>query len=383
MKHYIETRHEKFISDLKTLINIDSSSDNKEGIEKVARFFEKRLTRIGFDATVLFLGDKKVPCLLAEHLPSNKKHFDIMFLGHMDTVFPTGEVEKRPFSIKGNRAFGPGVCDMKGGLLVALNVLETLKHEGILDSLSLCVAFNGDEETGSNDSKDWIMATAKQSKRTFVFEPCRPGYRSVLQRKGGGWFHVVVKGQEAHAGADPEKGTNAVVELAHQIVKIDKLNQNQIETSAHVTIVDGGDKVNIIPNRAEAWVDVRILKIEEKERLETFFKSMGDHPHLNGSKIIVNGNINRPPMEPGESALKLWDLIRSSGEIMGLSMEAISTGGCSDGNYTSAAGTPTIDGLGIVGANSHRVDEYVELDSIDNMVFLVAQVCKTIGQEPN
>ena len=380
MKQYIKTRHEKFITDFKTIVNIDSSSDNKSGIEKVALFFEKRFAGIGFDTQVLFLGDKKVPCLYAEHQPS-KKPFDIMFLGHMDTVFPTGEVEKRPFSITGNRAFGPGVCDMKGGLLVVLHVLETLKYEGILDSLSVCVAFNGDEETGSNASKDWIMSLAKKSLRTFVFEPCRPGYRFVLQRKGGGWFQVIVKGQEAHAGADPEKGINAVVELAHQIVKINQLNQNEMETSAQVTVIRGGDKVNIIPNKAEASVDVRILKIDEKKRIEDFFNTLGDTPFLKGSKISVQGHINRPPMEPGDATRKLWELIRSTGEKIGLPMEAISTGGCSDGNYTSAAGTPTIDGMGIVGANSHRADEYADLDSIDNMVGLVAQVCKTINEK--
>ncbi|RLB90766.1 MAG: M20 family peptidase [Deltaproteobacteria bacterium] len=380
MKQYIEVRHENFLIDFETIINIDSSSDNKSGIEKVARFFEKRFTGIGLDTEVLFLGDKKVPCLYAEHRPS-KKPFDIMFLGHMDTVFPTGEVEKRPFSIKGNRAFGPGVCDMKGGLLVVLHVLETLKHEGILDSLSVCVAFNGDEETGSKASRDWIMSTAKKSLRTFVFEPCRPGYRFVLQRKGGGWFQVMVKGQEAHAGADPEKGINAVVELAHQIVKINQLNQNEMQTSAHVTVITGGDKVNIIPNKAQASVDVRILKLDEKERIETFFKTLPEHPHLKGSEIIVQGHIDRPPMEPGDATQKLWDLIQSTGGKIGLPMEAISTGGCSDGNYTSAAGTPTIDGMGIVGANSHRADEYVELDSFDNMVLLVAQVCKTISEK--
>ncbi|WP_299981073.1 M20 family metallopeptidase [Desulfobacula sp.] len=380
MKHYIETRHEKFVTDFQTIVNIDSSSDNKDGIEKVARFFEDRFRNIGLDTEISFLGKNKVPCLYAEHKQENKP-FDIMFLGHMDTVFPTGEVEKRPFSIKGNKAFGPGVCDMKGGLLVVLHVLETLKHEGILDSLSVCVAFNGDEETGSNASKEWIMSTAKKSLRTFVFEPCRPGYRFVLQRKGGGWFHVIVKGQEAHAGADPEKGINAVVELAHKIVEINKLNQNNTETSAQVTVVTGGDKVNIIPNRAEASVDVRILKIEEKERIETFFKTLTEHPYLKGSEITIQGSIKRPPMEPGDATYKLWELIRSTGKKIGLPMEWISTGGCSDGNYTSATGTPTIDGMGIVGANSHRADEYAALDSIDNMVLLVSQVCRAIGEE--
>jgi glutamate carboxypeptidase len=378
MKDYISGRNDKFIDDFQTIVNIDSSSENIEGIEKVARFFEKRFLNIGLDTKLLFLGKDKVPCLLAEKKEENKP-FDIMFLGHMDTVFPFGEVEKRPFSIKDGKAFGPGVCDMKGGLLIVLHVLETLKHKGILDKLSVCVAFNGDEETGSDASKDWIMETAKKSHRTFVFEPCRPGYRSVLQRKGGGWFYMTVKGQEAHAGADPEMGVNAVVELAHQIIKINDLNKNDIGTTAQVTVISGGDKINIIPNRAQASIDVRISKLEEKKRIEEFFNSLGEDPYLKGSKISVEGYIDRPPMEPDDATKDLWDLIQKTGVNIGLPMAWISTGGCSDGNYTSFAGTPTIDGLGIVGANSHRLDEYADLESIDKMVLLVAKVCEQIA----
>jgi len=378
MKSYIDSRHEQFISDFQTIVNIDSSSDNKNGIEKVARFFENRFRNIGLETRVMFLGDEEIPCLYAEHKKEGKP-FDVMFLGHMDTVFPTGEAAKRPFSIRDGKAFGPGVCDMKGGLLVALHAVETVKHEGLLDSLSICVAFNGDEETGSHASKDWIMETARKSLRTFVFEPCRPGYRFVLQRKGGGSFHMTVKGQEAHAGADPEKGINAVLELAHQIVRIHTLNENGKGTSAQVTVISGGDKVNIIPALAKASIDIRISMQEEKERVEDFFKTMADYTFLKGSKITVQGNIDRPPMESGEAAQKLWDLVRSTGETFGLPMAAISTGGCSDGNYTSFSGTPTIDGMGIVGANSHRPDEYAELSSIDAMVLLTSRVCKAIS----
>ena len=378
MKSYIASRHEQFINDFQTIVNIDSSSDNKNGIEKTARFFETRFRDIGLETHVMFLGNDKIPCLYAEH-KNKAKSFDVMFLGHMDTVFPEGEVAKRPFSIRDGKALGPGVCDMKGGLLVVLHALEALKHEGILESLSLCVAFNGDEETGSHASREWIMETAKKSLRTFVFEPCRPGYRFVLQRKGGGSFHMTVTGREAHAGADPEKGINAVVELAHQIVRINRLNENDKGTTAQVTVVSGGDKVNIIPALARASVDIRISMQEEKDRVEDFFNSLGDHTLFKDSSISIQGHIDRPPMEAGETTQKLWDLVRTTGKTMGLPMEAISTGGCSDGNYTSFSGTPTIDGMGIVGANSHRPDEYAELDSIDAMVYLMAEVCKTIA----
>ncbi len=380
MNPYIASRHEQFITDFQTIVNMDSSSDNKNGIEKVARFFETRFKALGLETWVMFLGDEKIPCLYAEHKKEGKP-FDVMFLGHMDTVFPEGEAAKRPFSIQDGKAFGPGVCDMKGGLLVVLHAVEALKQDGLLDALSICVAFNGDEETGSHASKEWIMETAQKSLRTFVFEPCRPGYRFVLQRKGGGSFHVTVKGMEAHAGADPEKGVNAVVELAHQVVRINELNKNDKGTTAQVTVISGGDKVNIIPALARASVDIRISRQDEKERVEAFFRALGDNTLFKGSKITVQGHVDRPPMEPGESTQKLWDLVQSTGKTMGLPMEAISTGGCSDGNYTSFAGTPTIDGMGIVGGNSHRPDEYADLASIDHMVCLVAEICKTISEQ--
>ncbi len=244
--------------------------------------------------------------------------------------------------------------------------------------MSVCVAFNGDEETGSDASKSWIQSVAGKSRRVFVFEPCRPGYKMVSQRKGGGWFHVSVTGQEAHAGADPDKGINAVVELAHQIIAIDALNDPDTGTSAQVTVVAGGDKVNIIPNKAVASVDVRIERLEEKQRVETFFATLCDRRVLPGSKISVTGCIDRSPLEITPQSQALLDVIFLEGKKMGIDVSSIATGGCSDGNSTAALGIPTIDGMGIVGANSHRQDEYVELASIPIMVTLISNVCKAL-----
>ena len=357
-----------------TIVNIDSSSDHLPGVQEVAGFFQDRFSQIGLEADILFAGNKKIPCLEAKS-PCGEP-YDLMFLGHMDTVFALGEVEKRPFSIQADKAFGPGVCDMKGGLLVVLHVLETLKKEGVLDKMSVLVAFNGDEETGSLASRDWIRASAKKSRRVFVFEPCRPGYCIVAQRKGGGWFHVTVTGKDAHAGADPEKGINAVIELAHQIIAIDRLNNPDLGTSAQVTVVSGGNKVNIIPNKACASVDIRIARLEEKQRVEEFFRCLAEKTIIPGAVVRVDGHIDRPPMETSPASLALIDRIKSQARLLGVDVSAIATGGCSDGNFTAALGTPTVDGMGIVGANSHRQDEYVELSSIHTMVTLVANVCK-------
>lgn len=393
----LDNRYDRFLKDLETIVNIDSSSDHKPGIARVADFFDKRFTALGFATRRLSLStpldskldskldpkgapDDRVPCLQAIW-PPDAERFDIMMIGHMDTVFPKGEVAKRPFKIEGDRATGPGVCDMKGGLVLALHLLEKLKAKGILDHLSICVAFNGDEETGSEASRQWLDQTVKQCDRVFVFEPCRPGYRFVLRRKGGGWFYVTTQGVSAHAGADPEKGANAVVELAHQILDITALNDLESGTSAQVTVIEGGDKVNIIPNQAKAKVDVRIATHEAKDQVETFFRHRFKHVHVPGCRVDVKGAIDRPPMVPNGETLALWEILKDQGRKMGLAIDAIATGGCSDGNYPSAFGIPTIDGMGLVGANSHREDEYVELGSIIPMIQLLSGVCETLAQK--
>jgi glutamate carboxypeptidase len=270
---------------------------------------------------------------------------------------------------------------MKGGLLVALHVLEALHHEELLNRLSIGVCFNGDEEVGSGSSRKWIEAHARNSRRVFVFEPCRPGNRFVLQRKGGGGYTITAKGTSAHAGVEPEKGANAAVEIAHQTIAIQQFNDQAGEgTSAHVTVINSGEKTNIIPDTARASVDVRVAVKSQLAPVDAFFQSLPDHPHIAGVSLSVSGGIDRPPMEADDRTLQLWALIEDKAAEMGLQIESIATGGCSDGNYTSAQGAPTIDGMGLVGANAHRQDEYVEVGSIVPQIRLIASVCKAIAQ---
>jgi len=367
---------ELFLNDFKYIVNTDSASGNTAGILKVAHFFQDRFSRLGMTSDILLPGNGKVPCLKAAL--GDPPH-EIMFMGHLDTVFPEGEAGERPFSLCGNRARGPGVCDMKGGLLVVLHALETLKKTGDLDNMSICVLFNGDEETGSTQSRPLIQETAKTCRRVLVCEPCRPDYHLVNQRKGGGWFHIDVTGMEAHAGADPHKGVNAVVELAHLVSLIQDLNDENPGTSAQVTVIGGGNKINIIPAHARASVDVRILDPKEKPRVETFFKRLSQNRLFEPSTIRVSGCIDRPPMAVTPESQAIQDLIITEAKKMGITMGAITTGGCSDGNLTASLGIPTLDGLGLVGANSHRTDEYVELESIPVMVTLMSRVCRHLA----
>ncbi|MFN2437012.1 MAG: M20 family metallopeptidase [Desulfotignum sp.] len=369
---------DRFLHDFADVVNTDSASGNTAGILTVARFFEERLLRLGMNCEILMPGNGQVPCLKAT---IGAPPYDVMCLGHMDTVFPKGEAAKRPFALHDDRAWGPGVCDMKGGLLVALHALETLKKTGDLDTMSICVLFNGDEETGSAQSRPLILETAGQCRHVLVFEPCRPEYRLVSQRKGGGWFHIEVTGREAHAGADPHKGVNAVVELARLVPSIQNLNDENTGTSTQVTVFHGGDKVNIIPSLATASVDVRILDPGEKPRVESFFAGLHRKRLCQDAQIRITGAIDRPPMAATKESLALEGLITRQAKELGIDMKAITTGGCSDGNFTASAGVPTIDGLGLVGANSHRPDEYVELASIPVMVSLISRVCRTLTQQ--
>lgn len=372
--------YDNFISELETLVNMDSASENLEGVAAVAEHLKKRLSDLGLDAEVTREGKDGVPCLKA-CTPSKNGRYDFMFLGHMDTVFPTGEAARRPFSTADGRAMGPGTCDMKGGLLVATYVIEELMKDGNLDKVAICCAFNGDEETGSENSREWIEKTAENCDRVFVFEPCRPGYRHVLHRKGGGRVKITAKGISSHAGADPEKGANALVELACHIPEINKLNGPDTTITAQCTVMKSGEKTNIIPDLAELDVDVRVGTMEEMAVVDAFFAKLPETNYIPGTSITISGGIDRPPMEYTEETVRMWNVLADEAGKLGIAPEYISTGGCSDGNWTAAMGIPTIDGMGTVGANSHREDEYIELESIIPSITMTAKTCLRLVSE--
>jgi glutamate carboxypeptidase len=382
MHDYITSRYHQFIKDLETIVNIDSGSGYALGIEKVAAYFQERFSKLGWHTQPLSLADGNVPCLEAANVDPRAPgvEFDFLFLGHMDTVFLEGTVQQRPFVIDGNHATGPGVCDMKGGLVAILHVMETLKHFGISDNLSVCACFNSDEEIGSDASRPWLEEMAAKSNRVFVFEPCRIGGERVLQRKGGGKFDILCYGKAAHAGVEPEKGANAVVELAHQVLKVTSFADPELGTTVNVNTIGGGTKRNVIPDFAEAAVDVRFAAASEARRIEDQFQQIAPHPHVKGVRTEVKGGINRPPMVPSEKTLQLWDQIAEIGSRLGQEMKLIATGGGSDGNFTSALGIPTIDAMGPRGGRAHSEEEFLALDSIVPSVELVCEICKAAAE---
>jgi glutamate carboxypeptidase len=382
MQAPIESCYDQFIDDLKTLVNMDSGSNYPPGLTAVRDFFLNRFTRLGWQTKLHAFLDGSAPCLEAASpaplLPNSR--FEFLFIGHMDTVFAEGTAATRPFSIQNGRAMGPAVGDMKAGLVTMLHVAEIITRDGMADNLPICMAFNSDEEVGSKGSRSWIEALAKKSKRVLVFESTRASGHRVIQRKGTGSYEVTCNGRAAHAGVEPEKGINAVVELAHQILKISDFARPELGTTVSTTVVSGGTAENVIPDSARVAVDVRFATIEEARRVEACFKQAPKNPEIEGAQIQVKGGIGRLPMVPSEKTERLWERIAGIGRNMGLDMKLASTGGGSDGNFTAALGVPTIDAMGPIGGNAHSDREYVELSSITPNLKLIYGIVKAAAE---
>jgi len=345
--------------------------------------FDKGLT----DKFVSFLGDQfhrkfhdaggKVDIIAAErfgnHLriefpaPSGKR---ILLLGHTDTVWPSGEITKRPFTIDGERALGPGVFDMKSGILLIMMALQSLAHRPVT------VLLTSDEEAGSSSSRALIETEANRCHSVLVLEPSLPGGALKTARKGVGRFTIKASGRAAHAGIEPEKGVHAIEEISRQILKLQKMSDPSRGTTVTVGVVQGGTRSNVVPAEAAAEVDVRVTTMEEAARITRSMKSL--RPELQDARLEIHGRINRPPMERTEDTAHLFRLAQDLAAQIGIALKEASTGGASDGNFTAALGIPTLDGLGAVGGGAHAIDEWVEIESLPLRAALLAGLIERI-----
>jgi glutamate carboxypeptidase len=340
--------------------------------------FDKELTdRFGEAVGDLFIGGDKnfIPAKkFGNHLrikfpgePGNR----ILLLGHMDTVWPAGEVMTRPFKIEGGRARGPGAFDMKAGIVLMWMALGALKHKPVT------VLLTSDEEIGSPSSREDIENEASQCKAVLVLEPSLPGGALKTARKGNGRFTIKAIGRAAHAGIEPEKGVNAIEELSHQILKVQQMTDFNRGTTVTVGLVQGGTRSNVVPAEAAAEIDVRVTSMEEAERIATSIKNLA--PRLPAARLEIRGSMNRPPMERTVDTARLFDLARKLAAEIGIDLKEGATGGASDGNFTAAVGIPTLDGLGAVGGGAHAADEWVEIDSMPARAALVAGLIRELG----
>jgi len=301
----------------------------------------------------------------------------LLVLGHMDTVWPLGEVQRRPFRLSQGKATGPGAFDMKGGLVVALYTVMALQELGLKPAHRLVFLFNSDEEVGSLTSRPFIEKEARRSEAVLVLEPSRDG-ALVTWRKGVGRFELEVQGVASHAGAAHERGVSAVQELAHQILRLEAMTDYGQGTTVNVGVVEGGSKVNVRPASAWAAIDLRVLTAGEGRRMtEAILELQPVNPE---ATLIVSGGMNRPPWEASPASEDLFERAQRVGAALGLELSPAGTGGGSDGNFSAALGVPTLDGLGVVGEDAHALTEWVDLASLPRRAALLAELVIDLGR---
>jgi glutamate carboxypeptidase len=295
----------------------------------------------------------------------------VLVLGHLDTVYPIGTIAKMPFRVSGGRAWGPGTFDMKGGLVMALAAVDALRAVGVRPRKRVVFLWTSDEEIGSETSRPVIESEARRSDAVLVLEPAlgREG-RLKTQRKGVGGAEIIVTGRAAHAGIEPEKGVNAVHEMALQIARLMKMNDRARGITLQATVVEGGTAANIVPEGARAAVDIRFAKVADAGRIERELRGL--RPILRGARVEVRVGGMRPPLERSAGVRELFSVARGLMKEIGLSLGEAATGGGSDGNFTAALGEPTLDGLGAVGDGAHSLREHVVVGEMRVRAALIA-----------
>jgi glutamate carboxypeptidase len=295
--------------------------------------------------------------MVAEPKASTRAKEQLLVLGHYDTVYASGTLKKMPFRITGGKAYGPGVFDMKAGIVQALFAYYALQKLNISVNKRLVFLWTSDEEIGSQSSQKLIEEEARRSNAVFVLEPSF-GQRGLLktQRKGVGEAEIIVHGRASHAGLAPEEGVNAIHELCNQLSQVLKWNDPQRGTSVNADIVEGGTRANVIAAQARAVLDLRATRISDMRLLERRLHAL--KPQLRGARLEVRGGFSRAPLERKMSAA-LFAHAQSITDQMNLSLGECIAGGGSDGNFTAALGIPTLDGLGAVGDGAHSTNEHV------------------------
>ncbi|MGW4471233.1 M20 family metallopeptidase [Nonomuraea sp. NPDC004354] len=289
----------------------------------------------------------------------------VLLLGHHDTVWPVGSLRTHPFEVRDGLLRGPGCFDMKAGLVMAFHALAALDD---LDGVTLLVT--GDEETGSLSSRELIEDEARGCSAALVLEAAGPGGALKTARKGVSRYEVLVRGRAAHAGLEPERGVNASVELARQVVAVAGLGDPALGTTVTPTRMEAGTTVNTVPGSARFEVDARVWEAAEQIRVHT--SMLGLRPALDGAELVIRGGPNRPPLQAAASA-DLFERARRLAATLGIGpLTSLAVGGASDGNFTAGVGTPTLDGLGAVGGGAHADDEHVVVAELTGRTRLLA-----------
>ena len=356
---HLQGQRDKMIQLLEVMTKSESPSDQPQAQVEIREIIATELERLGFRVRRI-PGSSSGGMLYASQPTRARGARPQLMLGHYDTVWPLGTLDHMPFSVDGDIVRGPGVYDMKGGIIQALLALDTLRHFGIKPIVSPAIFLNSDEEIGSRESGRYIAALAPQMDRVFVLEPSL-GVAGQLKtaRKGIGRFTITVQGEAAHAGLDPGAGASAILELSHVIQALFALNDFDRGITVNVGTIDGGLRPNVVAPESQAVVDVRVASRADADEVSSSILNL--EPEIPGTSLSIEGGFGRQPMEKTAANRELWQLALRLGSELGMELEEGLAGGGSDGNTTSLY-TSTLDGMGPVGDGAHAHHEHLLID---------------------
>jgi glutamate carboxypeptidase len=373
---FCEQQQAEILSLIRRMVEIESPSDDKAAVDRMGAFLAQVFERLG--GKVTFYPQKEAGNHLKAEFGGNAGK-PVLLLGHFDTVWPMGTLAKMPFRMEAGRAFGPGVYDMKAGIAMMIFALLALKasaKDGD-NQRPVTILLDTDEEVGSTTGRPVVEATARDCEAVLVLEPSQ-GPKGFLKtsRKGVGDITIRVRGRASHSGVDFEKGHSAIVELARQLLEIVKFTDLSRGITVNPGVVQGGTRSNVVAAEAWAEVDLRVIHAADSAMLEQKFAAL--KPFDSECTIELSGGMNRPPMERTEGTVRLFGIAREVGQGIGMALEESSTGGGSDGNFTSALGIPTLDGLGALGEGAHAANESVVIEELPARTALLAGLLRSL-----
>ncbi len=365
---------------LERVVNIDSGTGDEEGLNRVGAIAAEELRKVGASVELIApvkpsVGDNVVAML------NGTGKANILLMAHLDTVFAKGTAAARPFRIEGGRAYGPGVSDDKGGIVAAVYVLKILQDLNFKSYGRITVLLNSNEETGSRGTRALIEKLAREHDVTLNLEAGRSGDGIVIWRKGSARLTVTVKGRAAHAGGSPEQGRNAAMELAHQVLNIAKLGHRGRQTTVNVTVLQSGDRSNVIPDSATAHADVRALLNEEFDRVEREAAALArDNKLIAETEVTTTLARSFPVMPQNAQTDRLASMAQSIYGELGKTLNLEGSGGAADSSFAAGVFKPALDGLGIIGGNGHTDREYAEIDSIPPRFYLLTRMIMELSK---
>jgi len=377
LSDYFAARKEAVVAFTRALVEAESPSGDEAGSKAVVSLLAAAAEAIPqVTKTERVASENYGEHLRIRALNESPKDKPIVILGHTDTVHPRGSLRRHPWRVEGNRAYGPGVFDMKANCALSFEVIRACVESGIRPQRPVVFLFTCDEETGSLTGRQLVEAQARQAHAVLVLEPPASGGRLKTGRKGTGIFFIEARGRAAHAGLEPEKGASAILELARQTERLHSLNGATDGISVNVGVFHGGTLSNVVAAEARAEVDVRFSNMNEAERIENEIRNL--RPIDPRIQLIVTGGINRPPLERNDRVLALYEQAKDIARRLSFELGETQVGGASDGNFAAAAGAAVLDGLGIDGDGAHATHEHIIVDDIPRRGALLAALVASL-----